>query len=228
MIVLCSAIPKNGGHTLIDFLKNFKLNMVLVEGSPYVHSSKYKDFKVLPNFHQNEIVLGHVPMVNLKKNSTFNTITITSIREPIERSISELAFNNGDDDLELYKYKVKNWAGDAIDNLQTRMLSDDPNFFGKISRDQLNQAIKNIKDINLCVETNNFYKLFDLFNIEKNIHLNIGDPEKKNVIQKNQELINEISKNNYYDIELYNFFCEKFNDIKIDDETLFTLRMLKK
>ena len=89
MIVLCSAIPKNGGHTLINFLENFDLNIVLVEGSPYVHSNKYKDFKALPNFHQNEIVLGHVPMAYLKKNSTFNTITITSIREPIERSISE-------------------------------------------------------------------------------------------------------------------------------------------
>ena len=177
MFIFCSAIPKNGGHTLIEFLKQFNLKMILVEGSPYHHSLKYKEYKLLPNLNSNEIILGHIPYASFKKNYInkidADFMTITSIREPIERTISELAFNNNHDDLQIYEYKVKNWAGDAIDNLQTRMLSDDPNFFEKINSSHLRQAIKNMQAIDLIIETNNFIKLFDHFQIDQNIRLNI-------------------------------------------------------
>jgi hypothetical protein len=96
------------------------------------------------------IVRGHVPLgVRAFLGDERELIVFTVLREPVERTISHfvqiLESANGlpEDDASIESVAA---AGQLVDNLQTRMLCDDPQPFGEMTDEMLEQAKRNIRE----------------------------------------------------------------------------------
>ena len=202
-------VPKSGGTTISNlflslFEKPYRISGHLVKTdhfiSCYENFEKNKDKIKLNNYN---FICGHIQFLDFFKDR----FSITTIRDPIERSISnynmlvERRLINVEKDIEECFI-----TGLIPNNPITQMFSSNNSNNLKINTQNKEKAILNLKTLDLIVDFNEIDKLinfiisaYDLPNILYQ-HL---QKNKKNYFIKNEKNLQTIKNYNQHDIEIF-------------------------
>ena len=217
-------IPKTGGTTICNILQGLFKASFRIKGSPTNERGGYSAYefffsnknKILnSNF---DFVCGHFQYSI--SNYFPNRLSITTLRNPVERCISHynmiMERNLLDRDTNIEECFKKNLIPQ---NMITQIFSGTDNKDLKINNDKLNVALNRI--------TKNIDFLFDIKNISDLLNLIISlydmpnlffqklQQSKKNYFKKNEKNIEIIKKYNELDIEIYSYLKKNklFTDI---------------
>ena len=233
-------IPKSAGTTICNILStlldnSFRLLGPLTPNSgfganrPQITSEEYF-FKERNNIESKNFIYGHFS-INLY-NFFLNSLSITLIRNPIDRSFSHYNFQaqRGIIDTNTYLKDCFD-KGFIPDNIITRQFSGNLN--KKLDVEDYHLALKNLKNkINLIFDFDNSKSLINyiisIYDLPNVIFQN-QQITKNKYLKKNQENLNIIKFFNKYDFQLFKeinekglfFTPPKDKKIRIKNKTLF-------
>ena len=228
-------IPKAGGTTLNRIIsRQYKNNTIFDIGArPY---ENFQKFSQLSNAKKDKIryLHGHVPFGLFDKSLPVTPNYITMLRDPVDRIISHYyhtinrASNMLYDDTTSKFMTLEDFASgelfSQIPNYQTRFISgiDDVNpFSGKkpVTENILEIAKKNLSEqfeaVGIIEKFDESLMLFKNIMGWKNIYYTKQYVSKKRIPRDaiSRETITAIEQCNQYDIELYRFAIERFEEL---------------
>ena len=233
-------IPKVGGTTINKIIdRQYKPNTIYRVRDDDSRHKRIQDcvdkFKVIPVAKKEEIevVMGHMGF-GLHNFLPQPSVYITMLRDPVERVISYYYYVLRTSNHYLYQKVtsekmsledcIRLGISTELDNSQTRILSasngdsDSPITFGQCNEEMLKRAKKNLQEyfigVGLVESFDKSLLLFkkllnwnNIFYIKRNVTKN--RPLKSDF---SQETLNLIQKQNEFDLELYRYAAELFNE----------------
>ena len=207
-------IPKTGGTTICNILHNLFKSSLRIKGSPTNESggdSAYEYFLSNKNNILNsnfDFIYGHFQYYI--SNYFPNRLSITTLRDPVERCISHYNMIIENNQLDRGTTIEECFKKNLIpENIITQIFSGTNNKDLKINNDKLNVALYKI--------TKKIDYLFDIKNISDLLNLIISlydmpslffqklKQSKKNYFPKDEKNIKIIEKYNEFDIEIYSY-----------------------
>ena len=233
-------IPKVGGTTVNKIIdRQYKPNTIYRVRDDDSRHKRIQDcvdeFKVLPVAEKEEIevVMGHMGF-GIHNFLPQPSVYITMLRDPVERVISYYYYVLRTSNHYLYQKVtsekisledcIRLGISTELDNSQTRILSasngdsDSPITFGQCNEEMLKRAKKNLQEyfvgVGLVESFDKSLLLFkkllnwnNIFYIKRNVTKN--RPLKSDF---SQETLNIIQNQNEFDLELYRYAAELFNE----------------
>jgi len=207
-------IPKTGGTTVCNILHSLFKSSFRIRGSPTNEGGGYSAYEYFFSNKNNilnsnfDFIYGHFQYCI--SNYFPNRLSITTLRNPVERCISHynmiIEKNKLDRSTTIEECFKKNLIPE---NIITQIFSGTDNKDLKINNDKLNVALHKI--------TKNIDYLFDIKNISDLLNLIISlydmpslffqklKQSKKNYFPKDEKNIKIIEKYNEFDIEIYSY-----------------------
>jgi Galactose-3-O-sulfotransferase len=236
-------IPKTAGTTLISVLRgNFPPGGVRSLGNVF-HGAGGVDSGPVVKLRQSGPVVtrdihllgGHLPF-GIYQYLPSDSRYITFLRDPVERTLSHYyrarSVRKRDPIPEDLSFEDVLAGGDYLyDNLQTRMLSGNPEPFGEVTQEMLEQAKENLSERFIC------FGLADRFDeslvllkrsLELNSILYVSQRMTTNRprTQESKEDLTPIAERfNAYDIELYRWASEQFDRRVADQDADFAVEL---
>ena len=228
-------IPKAGGTTLNRIIsRQYKSNTIFEIGArPY---ENFQKFEQLSNVKRDEIkyLHGHVPFGLFDKSLPVPPNYITMLRDPVDRIISHyyhtmdrasnLLYNEDTSKYMTLEEFATSGPIPQLSNYQTRFISgiEDVNpFYGNkpVNEDILKIAKKNLSEhftaVGIIEKFDKSLVLFQNILGWKNVNYTKQYVSKKRIPKEavTEETMATIKKYNQYDIELYRFAIELFEQL---------------
>jgi hypothetical protein len=226
-------VPKTGGSSFKFFLNEVSRTMGWTMQEWYSYRNRYHDPAPRGMLREKVIHSGHLTPTFLNATATQNCLTVTMIREPVDRVISCFYYHghNTREWESCLRHDTPCWLARQYQNDVTRMFSVNTTWnrnqyiyktysAERIDREHLERAQQFLMDTDLVCFLDQFddckRKLLAMANLALKVPASAGPKDKENVGKRRKNITvntrSQIELVNSLDIELYEWAVQQFRE----------------